>query len=102
MKTSKRFLFLICLIAWGSTTCLHGEEKEKQASPIAASFVFMGCNRLGHGEYNPGDKSTANTAQLAQTIKDISSMSPTPEYFFSVGILSITKPTTKVRHCKLN
>ena len=56
------------------------------ARELVANFAYVGCNRVGFGEKNPAP-STANVAQLEQTLADIKALPVKPDYFFFVGDL---------------
>ena len=53
---------------------------------LVANFVYVGCNRVGFGVKKPAP-STANVAQLKQTLADIETLPIKPKYFFFVGDL---------------
>ena len=53
---------------------------------VLFSFAFFGCNRLDSaGQSNVRSNSTANTAQLLQSFKDIAATSPPPLLLFMAG-----------------
>lgn len=54
------------------------------ARELVTNFVYVGCNRVSFGEKNPAP-STANVAQLTQTLADIKALPVKPKYFFFVG-----------------
>lgn len=55
-----------------------------EARELVSSFVYVGCNRVGFGATDPAP-STANVAQLKQTLADIAALTVKPDYFFFVG-----------------
>jgi hypothetical protein len=56
------------------------------ARELVTNFVYVGCNRVGFGVEDPAP-STANVAQLKQTLADIAALPVKPKYFFFVGDL---------------
>ncbi|GAC1525846.1 MAG: hypothetical protein NVS3B10_24520 [Polyangiales bacterium] len=55
---------------------------------LASSFVFVGCNRLKKGDWDPtANPSSANVPQLTQTFVDIVAMPDAPRFFFMTGDL---------------
>ena len=49
--------------------------------PVKLSFLFMGCNRIQHSDWEKikeDDPSSANLPQLQQSLKDISQLQPRP------------------------
>jgi hypothetical protein len=83
-------LFLCCLSLVASS-CISSKEKELASDPHGhgvgkeSSFVVMGCNRLGKGHFIPGDLSTANIAQLKQSLRDMAALENKPQYLFFCG-----------------
>lgn len=55
-----------------------------EARERVAGFVYVGCNRVAYGAEDPAP-STANVAQLQQTLADIAALPEKPDYFFFVG-----------------
>ncbi len=56
------------------------------ARELVSSFAYVGCNRVGFNATDPAP-STANVAQLRQTLADIQALPVKPDYFFFVGDL---------------
>lgn len=53
---------------------------------LASAFVFVGGCRLDNNDLDPtNDPSSANLAQLTETLADIAAMADRPRYFFFVG-----------------
>ena len=78
-NTKMRFaLFIYAILAsWVAPATTNARE-------LVANFAYIGCNRVGFGAQNPAP-STANVAQLKQTLADIKSLPVKPRYFFFVG-----------------
>lgn len=62
---------------------------------VAFSFVVLGCNRVNAAD-TLGDPSTANVAQLKQTLADVAAIQPRPKFLFFAGdeVLGYTSDTT--------
>lgn len=55
---------------------------------LKLSFVFMGCNRVDHKDWDPkANPSSANLPQLKQSFADIAALDPAPALFFFTGDL---------------
>jgi hypothetical protein len=55
---------------------------------LATSFVYVGCNRLGKGDWDQASNpSSANLAQLTRTFADVTALADRPEHFFFTGDL---------------
>ena len=69
------------------------------ADSLAASFVFVGCNRLQKADWSPQQNpSSANLPELQQTFADVSALTDKPHYFFFTGdlVLSLQQDTTNL------
>lgn len=73
----------LCLASRGAL----GNEASPNPNGILASFVVLGDNQLGEERAAPGDLSSANVAQLRQTLKDIAALNPSPSLLFLTGDL---------------
>ena len=91
----RALLMLLCVLLFGCAERQDNGVEEKAQSaidPVARAFVFVGCNRLGRQEVQPGT-SSANEPQLQQTFKDIADYSKTlglpnpPTHLFFCGDL---------------
>ena len=65
-----------------------GSDGGVAGSDVALSFVFVGCNRISKADWDPAtNPSSANVAQLQQTLTDIAAMPRTPKFVFFTGDL---------------
>ncbi len=80
-NTIFRSIFVACfsLALWMVAVAADARE-------LTTSFVYVGCNRIGFDVTDPAP-STANVAQLEQTLADIKALPVKPDYFFFVGDL---------------
>ncbi|GGB79660.1 hypothetical protein GCM10011352_01640 [Marinobacterium zhoushanense] len=76
--------YLRWAIACSTLTVLWLSPVTAEARERVSSFVYVGCNRVGFGATDPAP-STANVAQLQQTLADIAALPVKPDYFFFVG-----------------
>ena len=82
----------------------HPGEQEAGRGPdagsgddVALSFVFIGCNRISKGDWDPAaNPSAANVPQLQQTLTDIAAMPRAPSFVFFTGdlVLGLNKDST--------
>lgn len=64
------------------------------ADSLAASFVFVGCNRLQKADWDPvANPSSANVPQLTQTFADVVALPDAPGLFFFTGDLVLALKT---------
>lgn len=75
--TRSAFILSILIALWITPNTASARE-------LIANFVYVGCNRVGFGATDPAP-STANVAQLKQTLADIGALPLKPDYFFFVG-----------------
>ena len=69
------------------------------ANALAASFVFVGCNRLQKADWDTAtNPSSANLPQLQQTFADVTALPVTPRLFFFTGdlVLALKQATTNL------
>lgn len=65
-----------------------GSDGQAPAGDVALSFVFVGCNRISKADWDPAtNPSSANVAQLQQTLTDIAALPRTPKFVFFTGDL---------------
>lgn len=65
---------------------------------LAASFVYVGCNRIQKADWDPvANPSSSNTAQLTRTFADVTALPDKPTHFFFTGDLVLSlDPNTSV------
>jgi hypothetical protein len=79
---------------------VHGTDTSPTpdaSETLATSFVFVGCNRLQKADWDPTtNPSSANQAQLLQTLDDVNALADRPKTFVFTGdlVLGLKATTT--------
>src|SRR6476620_7623411 len=64
------------------------DDVRTEPDPIVSSFVFVGGCRVDPSDLDPiGNPSSANIAELRQTLADVAALRPRPDYWFFIGDL---------------
>lgn len=82
------FARMLVAAALATQPLLAAAAAATAADPIVFSFAFVGCNRVDRPERKLSP-STANAAQLLQTLTDVGNLKPLPKYLFLAGDIVI-------------
>jgi len=92
------FVFLIAAMV-AAAGCGGSSNDSTSPSPVAFSFVFVGCDRVLAADATPDNPSTANLAQLERDFAEIPRLKPRPTIAFVVGdlVLGLNADLAKLR-----
>lgn len=72
-------------VAAGETQVIQDPAHVDTDDETVLAFVTFGCNRVQNSDLSHSDASSANVAQLEQSLAEVSALSPPPSHLFITG-----------------